>query len=197
MHRRRLSVCTTLLALAVAPAVPAETMISAHAGMVFGGDHAATVFGGELDDSAATYGGALTFVGKGPLGFEIEGGYTPDFFGGDTLGFDNNLGSLMAHVLLGATVAEERVRIFASVGGGLMKARFDSSEVDEVLDIDRSDFGVSGGVGAMGFLTGNLGIRGDVRYFRTVSDDEADDELDFEFGDFGFWRGTAGLVLRF
>lgn len=195
MPLRRFSFCTTLLALAMAPVVRAETMISAHAGVVFGGDHAASVFGGELDDSAATYGGALTFVGGGPFGFEIEGGYTPDFFGGDTLGFENNLGSLMGHLLLGTTFAGERVRIFASAGAGVMKSRFDASELNEVLDIERTDFGVSGGVGAMGFLTDNLGIRGDARYFRSISDHEAEEAFDFD--DFSFWCGTAGLVLRF
>jgi len=188
MNIRILSLSAMVLASAAAPAVHADTMISAHAGKVFGGD---------LDDSATTYGGALTFMGDGPFGFEIEGAYTSDFFGGDQFGFDNNLGTLMGNILLGTRFAEDRGRIYASVGGGLMKTSFDASDSDDVFDIDRNDFGVTGGVGAMGFLTDNFGIRGDVRYFRNIGDAEPDNEFDLDFGDFSYWRGTGGIVLKF
>lgn len=188
MNIRILSLSAAMVALAAAPDVHADTMLSAHAGKVSGGD---------LDDSATTYGGALTFMGDGAFGFEIEGAYTSDFFGGDEFGFDNNLGSLMGHILLGTRFAEDRGRLFASVGGGLMKTSFDASDSDDVFEIDRNDFGVSGGVGAMGFFTDNLGLRGDVRYFRNIGDPEPDNEFDLDFGDFDFWRGTAGIVLKF
>jgi len=49
----------------------------------------------------------------------------------------------------------------------------------------------------MGFFGKNLGIRGDVRYFRNLGDPEPDNEFDIDFGDFSFWRGTAGIVLKF
>jgi hypothetical protein len=78
-----------------------------------------------------------------------------------------------------------------------MKSRFDASELNEVLDIDRNDFGVSGGVGAMGFVSDNLGIRADVRYFRNLGGHEADGESDLGIGDFDYWRATAGVVLKF
>lgn len=188
MNMRVLSLSAALVAFAAAPPVHADSMISAHAGKVFGGD---------LDDSVTTYGGALTFMGDGPFGFEIEGAYTSDFFGGDEFGFDNNLATLMGNILLGTSFGADRGRLFASVGGGLMKARFDASDSDDVFDVDRNDFGVTGGVGAMGFFTDNLGVRGDVRYFRNIGDQEPDNEFDLDFGDFSYWRGTAGLVLKF
>ncbi len=56
---------------------------------------------------------------------------------------------------------------------------------------------MTAGAGAMGFFSNNLGVRGDVRYFRNVGDPEADNEFDIDFGSFSFWRGTGGLVLRF
>ena len=74
MNIRILSLSAAVVALAAAPSVHADAMLSAHAGKVFGGD---------LDGSATTYGGALTFMGNGPFGFEIEGAYTSDFFGKD------------------------------------------------------------------------------------------------------------------
>jgi hypothetical protein len=184
--RTFISLSAALVALTAAPAVHADTMISGHAGKVFGGD---------LDDSRTTYGGALTFMGDGAFGFEIEGAYTPDFFGDEGILLEeDNVSTLMAHILLGSRFGE-RGRVFASVGGGLLKSR--ARDVDEFFDVDRNDFGVSGGVGAIGFLNDNLGLRGDVRYFRNLGDPEADNEFDIDFGDFSFWRGTAGIVLKF
>jgi hypothetical protein len=49
----------------------------------------------------------------------------------------------------------------------------------------------------MGFLGNNLGLRGDVRYYRNLGDPEPDDEFYIDFGEFSFWRGTAGIVLKF
>jgi len=184
--RTVLSLLVTLAVLAAAPAVHADTMISGHAGKVFGGD---------LNDSRTTYGGALTFMGDGPFGFEIEGAYTPDFFGdADQLLGSNNVSTLMGSILLGSTFGQNG-RLYASVGGGLLKSR--ATDIDEFFDVTRNDFGVSGGVGAMGFFSDNLGVRGDVRYFRNLGDPEPDNELDIDFGDFSYWRGTAGIVLKF
>ena len=184
--RTIISLSATLVALAAAPAVHADTMISGHAGKVFGGD---------LNDSRTTYGGALTFMGDGVFGFEIEGAYTPDFFGNadDFLG-KNNVSTLMANILLGSKFGESG-RVYASVGGGLLKSR--AEDIGQFFDVSRNDFGVTGGVGAMGFFGKNLGVRGDVRYFRNIGDPEPDNEFDIDFGNFSYWRGTAGIVLKF
>jgi hypothetical protein len=188
MNLRTLSLSAAvagLVAVASAPAVQADTMLSASAGKAFSGD---------LPDSRTTYGGALTFMGDGGFGFEIEGAYTPDFFGDDAFFVDNNVSTLMASILLGTRIGENG-RVFASVGGGLLKTR--ASDIDEFFDVDRNDFGASAGVGAMGFLGNNFGLRGDVRYYRNLGDPEPDEDFDLDFGDFSYWRGTAGIVLKF
>lgn len=55
--------------------------------------------------------------------------------------------------------------------------------------------------GIMLFFNDNLGIRGDVRHFRNLTNDDPDDDFpdpgDFDLGDFTFWRATAGLTFRF
>ena len=182
-----LSLSAALAACAWAPAVHADTMISGHAGKVFGGD---------LNDSRTTWGGALTFMGDGAFGFEIEGGYTPDFFANESLIGNNNVSTLMANILVGSHFGSAHPgSVYASVGGGLLKSRVDS--VDEFFNVDNTDWGVSGGVGAMGFLSDHVGLRGDVRYFRNLGDPEPDNEFDIAFGNFSFWRGTGGVVLRF
>jgi hypothetical protein len=49
----------------------------------------------------------------------------------------------------------------------------------------------------MGFFSDNVGIRGDVRYFRALQDIESDDEFDVSLGDLRFWRGSVGITFRF
>ena len=186
MNLRIVSLSVTLGAAAAAPPVHADTMISGHAGKTFGGD---------ISHSRLTYGGAITFMGDGAFGFEIEGGYTPDFFGdSDEFLGENNVSTLMGSVLLGSRFGGGG-SVFASLGGGLLKSR--ATDVDEFFDVTRNDFGVTGGVGAMGFFGEHIGLRGDVRYFRSIGDPEPDDEFDIDFGSFSFWRGTAGVVLKF
>ena len=175
----------TLATLAAAPAVHSDTMLSGHAGAAFGGD---------LDDAAATYGGAITFMGDGLLGFEVEGAYTPDFFGDNALVFDeNNVSSLMGNLLLGG--GSEKGRFFVSVGAGILQTR--ATSLDDFFEVDNTNFAASAGVGGMGFFSDNFGVRGDVRYYRNFGEDPENDDFDLDFGDFGFWRGTAGLVFKF
>jgi hypothetical protein len=76
-----------------------------------------------------------------------------------------------------------------------MKTRVEG--VDEFFNVDNKDWGVSGGVGAMAFFSDHLGLRGDVRYFRNLGDPVANNQFDIAFGDFKFWRGTGGIVLKF
>ncbi len=60
-------------------------------------------------------------------------------------------------------------------------------------DLDTNDFGFNVGAGLHGFFTDSVGIRGDIRYFRSLQDNEPDDEFDLALSDFGFWRATVGL----
>lgn len=186
MKLRILILSATLATLAAAPAVHADTILSGHAGWVFGGDLS--------DNTRGTYGGALTFMGDGAFGFEVEGAYTPDFFGDSDVAFaNNNVSSLMANILIGANMGP-RGKIFLTVGGGVLKTQV--ADVDEFFEIDNTDFGASAGLGAIGYFSDHVGVRGDIRYFRNFGE-ETNGDFDFEFGDFGFWRGTGGLAIRF
>jgi hypothetical protein len=48
----------------------------------------------------------------------------------------------------------------------------------------------------MGFMTDNVGFRGDLRYFRGFGEDTTNDQVDFDVSDFDFWRGTVGVTFR-
>ncbi len=58
---------------------------------------------------------------------------------------------------------------------------------------------MNAGAGLMGFFTDHVGLRGDIRYFRSFEDTDPDTDVDFDLagGDFDFWRGTVGLAFRF
>ena len=49
----------------------------------------------------------------------------------------------------------------------------------------------------MFFFTDKFGIRGDLRYFRSLEDVEAEDDLNIGLADFRFWRGSVGATFRF
>jgi hypothetical protein len=50
----------------------------------------------------------------------------------------------------------------------------------------------------MGFFSTNVGIRGDVRYFRTFSgSSDSDSVTGLALSDFNFWRGSVGVSFKF
>jgi opacity protein-like surface antigen len=164
--------------------------------------------GGELGDigddeshSELTFGAAAGWMGNGILGFELDFAHSPDFFAfEDTAGglsTEGNLTTLMANIILGAPIGgtDRGVRPYVSGGVGLIRSRV--NDVGDFFEISNSDFGVDLGGGVMGFFTDNVGLRGDIRYFRALVDENEDNEFDISLGDFDFWRATAGLAFRF
>jgi hypothetical protein len=63
--------------------------------------------------------------------------------------------------------------------------------------VTSNDFGVNAGAGITGFFTDNFGLRGDIRYFRSLRDNDSDGDLDIAIGSFHFWRGSVGVTFRF
>jgi len=169
-----------------APRASAETILTPYAGIVFGSD---------VRDEHGVYGGNLLFTGA-VFGFEVDFGYSPDFFGGPDLVDlpDNNVSTLMGNFVFGGRVGGNS-RLYASAGGGLIKQRID--DTDDFFDVDRNDFGINAGGGVIVGFSEHVGIRADVRYFRSVGDDEGDNEFDIDFGDFSYWRATGGLSFIF
>jgi opacity protein-like surface antigen len=148
------------------------------------------------------FGASLGWMGKGIVGFEVDFGFSPNFFQ-DTVGDanfafgDSNVTTLMANVLVGAPIGGQHgpgIRPYASGGAGLIRASATGSTF--FRDLATNDFGINVGGGVQGFFTDNIGIRGDVRYFRSLQDNAPNDELDLGLSDFDFWRGTVGVTFR-
>ncbi|HAK54950.1 MAG: outer membrane beta-barrel protein [Vicinamibacterales bacterium] len=142
--------------------------------------------------SQTTWGFSLAGMGRELVGFEFDLGYTPDFFVDEEPESDNNLLTLMGSVIIGAPAGP--VRPYVVGGMGLMRSRI--AGPSDLIEFSRNDLGINLGGGLYGFFGETFGIRGDVRYLRSLSDG-GEGILDFDLGDFSFWRTSVGVVFRF
>ena len=151
-------------------------------------------------------------MGGGIFGFEIDYTLAPNFFqitqGGEDIDIplfdiDSSLSTLMANAVVGIPIGGTTgggVRPYVAGGIGLMRANI--SVTDLFDDLSRNELGINFGGGVHAFFSDNVGIRGDLRYFRgleTEDDSIGEDILDEEFGleDFDYWRATVGITFRF
>ena len=188
MWRGSIIIASLCTALALPTAARAQTtFLTPYVGATFGED---------APDTQLTYGGSLTFMG-GIAGVEIDFSYTPDFF--DTsddveLIGDSNVMTFMGNLIIGPWAG--RVRPYGVVGLGLLRSSIDASDLFD--EVSTNDFGFDIGFGVIGMMSDNVGLRGDVRYFRSFEDPEGgDDDLDVAVSNFDFWRATAGVTFGF
>lgn len=160
-------------------------------------------FGGDAPGQEFTWGGSVGWMGAGIFGFEADFGYSPEFFEGDVddnldvFDAELNITTFMGNVIVGIPVGGDDgpVRPYATAGLGLMRTSVPG--VGEFFDdIASNDLGFNVGVGLMGFPSEHVGFRGDLRYFRNLSESGGDD-IDFDIGGFHFWRATGGVTFRF
>ena len=150
-------------------------------------------FGGSTDSSRTSYGGALGFLGGGVFGFEGEFSYVKDFAGdisSDALA-SNKVQSLSANLMV--AVPAKQVRIYGTGGVSLLRPDLKTREGFVVVNDDKVGYNVGGGI--ILFFSDHLGLRGDIRYFRTFGDLEAGELV--SLGKLDYWRGVGGLTLKF
>ena len=180
------SALTLTTAVAAPAAARADVFLTPYAGVNFAGS---TV------DKRTNIGAALTWLGSSGFGVEVDMGFIPDFFAPkdlevDLLG-DNSVTTLMGNIVFGGTGGG--IQPYVSAGAGLMRSQVGS--FGEFFDATDNGFGVNAGAGVR-VGGGRLSVKGDVRYFRNITDvDET--VLEDVLGDFSFWRATAGLAMRF
>ncbi len=209
MSVRKLLLSAVLVGV-VAGAAPAKAsadwLFTPFVGINWGGSAKFNESGADFEDKferKSTFGASLAWMGAGIFGFEADFGYSPNFFAdttGDTnFGYgDSNVTTLMGNVVLAAPIggtSGRGVRPYASGGLGIIRTTID--DADDFFDVSSSDLGYNVGGGAHVFFSDQLGLRGDVRYFRSLQDDEGGDGVDFSLGSFKFWRGTLGVSFRF
>jgi opacity protein-like surface antigen len=185
MNRQRLLPAFAILAFCAAvPTASADAVLTGSVGGTFSGD---------TEEGHTSYGVAIGFFGEGLFGFEVEGTYTPHFFGPDNSNGTSNVTTLMGNLVLGVPIGHNS-RVYATGGVGLMKFRV--PDADTFFDIDRNDFGMNAGAGVMVGLGSHFGIRGDVRYFRDIHESSSGD-FEVDLGGFNYWRGAGGLTFKF
>jgi len=153
----------------------------------------------DFDNGKTGFGINAGGMGGGIFGAELDFGYTPSFFGSEADFGKNHVLDLMGNVIVGIPVGGTHgpgIRPFVTAGLGLMRREFDGGLVVP-FQSSTNDFGWNAGAGVMGFFSDHVGLRGDVRYLRTINASSATlTNLDFSEGDFHFWRAAVGVVIR-
>jgi hypothetical protein len=177
-------------------AARADGLIVPFAGVNFGGNAGQSI-GDGADAERLDWGASFAWMGGGVFGFDGDIGYSPDFYGKTDLGGSSVL-SLMGNVLLGVPFGGQQgfgVRPYALVGIGVLRSDLESFA--DLVGTDNTEVAWDFGGGVMVFFGAHVGIRGDLRYFRTFGkvdfgpiEVEDSDAVDYT-------RGSIGLVLRF
>ena len=188
---------------AIVPALLLSALVSAPAAAQGLTPFFGTTFGGETTENRYVYGAVLGF-GSG-AGFDVDFGYAPNFFGDDDDPFGDldgklNITTLMFNIRFGGG-KPSGVSPFVSGGAGLMRASI-SSPGDLFDEVTRNDFALNVGGGLNGYFNEHVGLRGDIRYFRSLQGDDGADGIIidprlFDLGEFDFWRASVGVSFRF
>ena len=175
----------TAFALAAPRAANADGLVTGFVG---------TTFSGSAESSELVFGGSIGAVNASGLGFEFDLGYSPDFFGTEDIdGTKLNVTTAMGNIMFGPAMGSG-VRPYVTGGFGLLRTSI-SDPLELIEDVSKNDFGLNAGGGLI-LSFGTFGIRGDLRYFRSLQDDD-DDLIGFALSNFDFWRGTVGATFRF
>lgn len=207
----RKSLVTAAIALAAstvaARSASADWVLTPFVGWNFGGSADVSGNGGVSTVNRfahkANYGVSAAYMGKGIVGGEVDFGYSPSFYANTTTtGFQfassNNVTTLTGNVIVGIPVGGHgtSVRPYAVGGVGLLRSRVgDAAGLFNVTS--KNDFGFDLGGGVMGFINENIGLRGDVRYFRGFTGAPSGSATGLALGNFQFWRASAGVTFKF
>ena len=199
------------LVVAVAMAAPgtasADWVFTPFVGWNFSGTADVAADGVGLDnklEQKINYGFSLAGMGAGVFGVELDFGYSPNFFetevgdGDFDVTNDSNMTTLTGNLILGIPIGGTTggsVRPYVVGGVGLIRS--DVGDVGDFFDVrTKNDFGFDVGGGVMGFFNNNIGIRGDLRYFRTFRGTD-ENITGLALGNVNFWRGSVGVALKF
>ena len=189
---------TVLVVMTLAPMpARADTLFIPFFGVNVGGD-SGKKFSEAFDTSQFNWGASLTFMGGGVFGVEGDFGFSPDFYGKTDLG-GSNVFTATGNLLIGIPFGGQQgfgIRPYGVVGAGLLKSKSDFGT--DVAEIDENDVTWSAGGGVLMFFGTSVGIRFDIRYFRTFNDLEILGVPIAESpGKIDFTRSSLALVLRF
>jgi hypothetical protein len=198
------------LLIAVSPVrASAEWQLTPFLGFSFRGDTNLTLADG-VRERHWNFGGSVRLVGAGILGVEsifvyvpghLESAQIDPIFGGPPPGNDitqsRSLG-LMGNVVLTTPRGwnEYGLRPFVSGGLGLLHAFNNEGRFPVRLNL----LGYNVGGGAVGLLTERVGLRFDLRFYRTVPPGQEPTEgltIDSRRVRLRYWTGAVGVVFKY
>jgi opacity protein-like surface antigen len=184
------------LVLMYAPAASAEWFITPFIGLKFAGDTNLVDLESGASNTKLTLGAIASWMDAGVLGFEADVGYSPRFFerSSGALVARSHVITMMGNVVLSVPqeITGDSLRPFVSGGAGLMRIGID--DVAGLLPVKSNLFGINVGGGAIGRLTDVSSLRFELRYFKSITNDE---EAVREGTSLSFWRAGVGLTLRY
>jgi len=152
----------------------------------------------QTDEGRRAFGATAGYMGAGVFGFEGDVGYSPDFFGSRHDLGSNNAITAMGNFILGVPIGGTHgagVRPFVSAGVGLMRTHIEGSAAGDASRTNNA-FGYDIGAGMMGFFAQHVGLRGDVRYLRSLQDAARGSDVDVDPGKLKYWRFSIGVTFR-
>jgi hypothetical protein len=189
-----------LLALVPGLALAQPVLIQPFAGISFGGDTNILDLDEATELRKLTWGGTVTVIGRGVFGIEGDFSFIPGFFERDTeaeLVSDSQVVTLTGNVVIATPLSWTRqsLRPYFSGGGGLIRTRI--RDLADIFTSNRNLVGIDLGGGLIGFFSERVGVRWDVRYFKSVSDPGDTEDVAYGSASLSFWRANMALVLKY
>jgi len=181
-----------LILMAVVAAISAPAIARAEG---YVSPWAGVQFGSSVQEGRGSFGVNAGGMGSGVIGGEFGFGFSPSFFGTKTDFGNNTVLDVMGNVIVGVPIGGTRgggARPYFTAGLGLIRTQIDGGNVF-TPETHSNNLGYNIGGGAMGFFNQHVGVRGDVRYLRTLQGDVINN---LDLGGFHFWRASFGVVFR-
>lgn len=175
------------LTLGAARNADAAGFITPFIGYNFGGDSANCLTLTNCQEKRTNWGVSIGTLSG--VGFEEDISWAKNFFG-DVPGADNSVFTAMTNLMIAVPAGPIHPYILGGVG--LIRPHV-SSSIGSVFSFSNNSFGWDFG-GGLHIMFGRIGVRGDLRRFKTFSD------IDFSptrTETLQYWRGSAGLTLAF
>ena len=197
MSFKRTLVLTVFFAMAGPRAARADGLLIPFIGVNFGGN-SGKALSNAIDAKRFDWGISLAYMGAGVLGMEADIAHSPDFYGKTDVGGSSVL-TATGNLVIGVPIGGQKgvgFRPYALAGLGVIHSSVDA--FGDVGGRNSTEAAWDFGGGAMFFFANHVGVRGEVRYFRTFSDVAFDvlgltpirETLDFT-------RASVGFIVRF
>jgi len=159
---------------------------------------AGRIRGNEPAEGGRAFGWSAGGMRAGIFGGEVDFGFSPNFFDKPV---DNSALTVMGNLIIGIPVGGTTgggLRPYLTGGAGLIRTQIDTPTG---RDNASNTMGLNLGGGVMGFFSDHFGMRGDLRFFRSLTKgthpgDLGPVDFGFDLGSLDFWRTSIGIVVR-